>query len=211
MLSKGMYLLTDVDGHQWLYPKGRHGMPPNGLLVVREVCNPETDNKPYNPNVYESSWHGNSAIPWADLTGPQEIDIILPPVIPARSASQVTFDILESSKRAYPPIEFLRYLKHLSRLTGSSITYYHHESGGNGIYEQEFAWTFGNEDKVYVLYGYDYILEYSNEVTKQLPSLVNGIRQSALMVVLRQYGLKLPTHYFAPHTRNFNWNKYRIS
>jgi hypothetical protein len=211
VLSKGLYLLKGSFDHEWPIPRYRHGLPEKGLLVVREVCNPESDNDPFNNNRYEALWHGDAAISWAELDGPLETTIILPPVIPARFQDRVTYNLTESSKRAYPPVKFLRFLKNLSMNSKTPLTYYHHESGAGWSYEQEFAWLFGTEDRVYVSYAYDHILEYSVGGTKQLPATVGGNTRSILMLILHHFGLDLPMTYFAPHTRDFTWNKFKLS
>jgi hypothetical protein len=208
--SKGIYLLKNPIEHEWAYPQSKHELPENGLLVVREVCNPVRDDVPFNPEKYEARWHGDEAISWDDFVGPNNIEVILPSVLPVRLGDKVDF---EFKTRSYPPTPLLRFLKHLNLTTHTAITYYHHETAANRYYEQEFAWVFDEEDKVCVRYGFDRVLQYTlkgNEYLSPIDSRNYGYSR-VLGVVLERYGITLRfLRYFAPHTRDFSWNKYRV-
>lgn len=209
--SKGIYLLTNPIEHDWAYPQSRHELPENGLLVVREVCNPAKDDVPFNPEKYESRWHGDKTISWDNFVGPNDIEVILPSVLPVRLGVKVD---VEFKTRSYPPTPLLRFLKHLNLTTHTAITYYHHETAANHYYEQEFAWVFDEEDKVYVRYGSSQILQHTFSGSEYLPPIDsrNHGYSCVLGVVLARYGITLKfLGYFAPHTRNFDWDKYRLS
>jgi hypothetical protein len=204
-LSRGLYLLKGPLHHNW--PNSnyvRHTFPADGLLVVREVCNPDQCKNPHTDRV-EVDFHRENAISWANIDGPGEIDVILPLELPAQAGDKI---ITMNPTPSYPPKTLLRFLKHINMLTNTVITYYHHETYANWQYEQEFAWVFDTEDRVLVRYGNQYILQYTTSGASRITLDRNA--RSVLWLVLKPYGLVLPSDYFAPHTRDFDWSRYKL-
>ncbi len=208
LFSKGLYLVKTIDEHRWPASENRHELPKGGLLVMREVCDPEMDDNRYNTQ-FEARWHlnvGNPVLPWTDLVGPAYIDVIQPPNLPVLAFGKL---YLDDSPSAYPPVAFLRFLKHLSDTTNAVISFYHHRTGAERAVDQEFAWIFGKGDFVYVRHvsSEGVIVQYSRDGISEKST---AIHDSVLKFTLRHYGLNLPTTYFALHTRRFDWSTYKM-
>ena len=193
LLSNGLFLIKHLDSYQWPHPESYHNIPVNGLLIVRELC---------NPNTHAASWHGENAIYWNNSVRYTDTDVIRPIDI----FSPDEFDISEES---YPQIELLHFLKQVSKATNSTISLYHCAMWAGDI-EEDFAWVFSDEDKVYVLKERNskQIIEYRgsglNVISRVTPE------GNVLQLVLRHHGIELRSRYFAPHTRSFAWEKYKL-
>jgi hypothetical protein len=201
VLSKGLYLVNSLKGHQW-ESKPHHGLPRKGLLVGRELCAPRTE---------EAEWHQrrDSSISWEEITGPTGIDIILPEYLPVSEFGRLYHD---HGQAAYPPIAFLRFLKHLHETTNTTVSFYHHFSAAEQAVQQEFAWVFGEEELVYVRHGERSIHLYSRAQMSTTPYEVTQLAHTGVLVlILKHHRLNLPTGYFALHTRHFDWEKYRLT
>lgn len=194
-LSDGLYLVKDFAGHEWWHDENRHNIPVNGLLIVRELSS-SADQSDEADVVF-----------WDDVACPSNTNIINLPGVPPYG---------------FPPAAFLRFLKWVSDTTDTTITYYHCEMWG-GLVDNEFAWIFDREDKVYVLNTLGYaqdnnpdvkipdlqylksVIEYTETGQKIIPD------ESLLALTLRPYGINLShTGYFALHTRSFDWKRYKL-
>ncbi|MCB9457575.1 MAG: hypothetical protein H6671_16435 [Anaerolineaceae bacterium] len=208
-LSRGLYLLDHLEGHRW--PEGvfakvefPHGLPPNGLLVVREVCAPDS---------IEAEYHGPDALMWDTIIGLSEAKVLRLSHIPLASNGVVYYD----NPRAgiHPPTSFLKYLKDVSTKTDTVISFYHYFSAAEMTTIQELAWVFDEQDSVYVQHvpiAYK-ITQFTATKTSELPrreELADKYGYTVLQRVLRHFGLDLPSRYFAPHTRHFEWEKYKV-
>jgi hypothetical protein len=193
-----MYLVNHLEGHQW--PQApedryslRHGLPAEGLLVVRELCQPGSP---------EFEWQGKNAVGWDKLTGPARLPALQLAHLPSVSNGKVYFDAHWAG--VHPPIPFLKYLKEVSSTTSSTVCFYHHASGAE-------RWVFGEEDCVYSAFdpGYESVSKYTAIGNSQWPG-VGPEGKTVLQLVLNYFGLVLLSRYFAPHTRYFNWQQYKI-
>ena len=134
-----LYLVADLDGYNWFDKRVCHGLPSEGLLVGREICNLES---------YEAKWHGDDAISWDAFVGPDNIEVIQPEIL--LSSEDIHDDLEEAHlKEAQPPAGFLHFLKWVNLTTNSVISFYYCATWG-GDTEQEFAWVFSDEDKVFI-------------------------------------------------------------
>lgn len=192
-MSQGLYLVKDLDDFQWFDPKVRHNLPSDGLLVGREVC---------DLGSYAAEWHGDNAISWNAFVGPETVPVIGPEII----LSSPAMAHLEQThlEEAFPPVEFLRFLKWLNLTSKSVITFYYCATWG-GDTEAEFAWVFIGEDKLYLFRDAETVFEYGEKQTSQI------VQGTVLNLVLSHYGFNLPSHYFALCTRSFGWNQYRVA
>jgi len=199
-----MYWIRDLDGYSWPFGIVPHGLPENGVFVVREVCDPRLQANPGEHEV-QARWHlsqGHRVLSWHSISGPEELSVIEPPALPIYAFGTLHYEANQKS----PPIAFLRYLKNLAQDTRTTVSFYHYNSGAERAVCQEYAWVFGDEEAVYVWHDYHHIMRYSAMGEERLSEPT-----SVLMRVLNQYGLQLKTWYFAPHTRAFNWRKYDVS
>lgn len=193
-LSQGLYKLVKLKEHR---------LPKNGLIVVRELCDPESE---------EGKWHRpKNVISWHDLQGVGKTPIIQPPYLPEYGFGWVRPDL---GKEAYPPLEFLRYLKQLSSTHDATVGYYHHRTGAERAVDQEFAWIFGAEECVYVSHvpnAKHYTVYTSAQEGWLSESAVarKGVSEP-LITIMEHFGIVLKDWYFAPHTRSFAWDKYKV-
>jgi hypothetical protein len=208
-LSRGIYMLNHLDGHRW--PEGHfakvdlpHGLPPNGLLVVREVCAPGSG---------EAEYHGAETISWEGVAGPSEAKVLRLSQIPYASNGTIYYD--NPKWGIHPPVLFLKHLKDVSTKTGTVVSFYHHFSRAEKTTVQELAWVFGEEDYVYVQNIPDFykITRFTATEAAELPrgqNLADKYGYTVLQRVLNHFGLDLPSGYFAPHTRDFAWAQYKV-
>lgn len=191
-VSNGLYLVKNLDSFKWFDPSVRHGLPPGGFLVGREICNPEAS---------AAEWHDDEIIAWHSFAGPEHIRVIEPRGVISREVDKVERAHLNE---VLPPIEFLRFLKSISLNTGSVVGFYSCATWGGAI-EEEFAWVFDKEDKIYRFRDERTILEFGEDGSRKM---MNGM---VLNLLLSHFGLELPSRYFALCTRSFNWEKYKIN
>jgi hypothetical protein len=190
-ISNGLYLVKDLDDYLWFDERVRHGLPPGGLLVGREIC---------DLGSHAEQWHGDEAISWKVFIGPENIEVIQPEIIISFEEDDVQKSYLEET---LPPIEFLRFLKWVSITTGSVVSFYYCFTWG-GDTEEEFAWVFSDEDKVYRFRNYETTFEFQKAGSRE-------IREGAVLnLTLRHHKLDLPSGYFALCSRSFKWSRYRI-
>lgn len=191
-ISNGLYFVQDLDDYVWFDERVRHGLPSRGLLVGREICHPES---------HAASWHGEQAISWNVFRGLDIYEVIQPELV-------ISFE-KDTSERGYleevlPPLPFLRFLKWVNVTTKSIVSFYYGATWG-GDTEEEYAWVFGDEDRVYRFRDYETTFEFHHNGSRE-------IKEGAVLnLTLADHGLLLPSGYFALCTRSFKWDRYRIS
>ncbi len=181
LFKKCIYHVTDLNDFEWYDPKFVHGLPPEGLLVVR------LDN---------SDWCEDPIV-WNELRDFPKYRLKIP------ISSIVEED--ESAER-FPPLNVSRYLMHLSNSTGAVVANYHGFSWG-GPMENEYAFVYSPEETVYV--GVECepeIIRIYKPGDKELRR-----EGDVLIESMKHFSLTLPTGYFALHTGQFNWPKYEIN
>jgi hypothetical protein len=206
MLTNHLYLVNHLEGHQW--PQApedpwsrRHGLPAEGLLVVRELCQPGTP---------EFAWQGTDAVAWDKIESSERLPILRLTHLPTVSNGKIYFD--NQWAGGHPPIAFLKVLKEVSATTRTTVCFYHHASGAERSAGQEIAWLFGAEDCVYVGYypEYEWVSKFTADGASQLPGVGHEEGKTVLQHVLNYFGLELSSRYFASHTRDFDWQQYKI-
>lgn len=194
-LSGSVYRVDDLKSHSWWKPEIIHGVPDGGLLAVRPISNGVKTSHLY-------SWYGEPLISWEDFADFDADDgnLLIPPTILPEA---------EESLETVPPESFLRYLRHLARLHSTAILYYQCFMWG-GDTETEFAFVYSEGDEI--LYSFTGLegekakLEIRRNSTA--PEKTCG---DVLVHALAHIGTKLPSSYFAPHTRSFPWERHRVS
>ncbi|NBD35058.1 MAG: hypothetical protein GVY30_03550 [Chloroflexi bacterium] len=205
LLSRGAYRVDDLAGHEWPDPEYEHGLPPEGLLVIRELCGSPVDIPDQRS---EKRWHTarNPIIPWEKLAGPPTIPVIHPPHLPVKSFGNLHLD---ARPDAYPPAPFLRFLKDLSLQTETRLIYYHHFSGAEMAAQQQFAWIFGPEERVYVAHQNLRVYTPDGQVRERPRGFLLELTMAHLGLSLTKY-FGPYTPYFALHTRRFAWDQYKL-
>ncbi len=190
-VSDGLYVVENIDDFKWFDVSISHRLPPGGFLIGREICNLEA---------YAANWHNNETISWEVFVGPDDIKVIEPSVIISSEADESE---LAHLNEALPPIEFLRFLKSVNLDTDSVVGYYYCAMWA-GMIEEEFAWVFDKEDRVYRFKDEETISEFREDGSKKM---MDGM---VLNRLLSHFGLELPSGFFALCTRGFNWERHKI-
>lgn len=192
VISKGMYWVRDLTNYPWHDSRVKHELPPNGLLVVRPICDPSSH--------YAESYK-HHIISWFAMQGNDAIELMISPNLLQR-------DNPDYDLEAYPPQTFLKYLKQRSLQHKCTLAFYHCSMWG-GSTDIEFAWVFniGNE------------VAYSGVDFRANPNVIREYRQSGekierkgdvLMDTLSHFSINLPTPFFALHTRGFPWESAKV-
>jgi hypothetical protein len=163
-------------------------LPDRGLLVIKEIgSGTEQEGEPpkhwwYAPDEWLS---------WSALQGPRDQDVIDPS------------NIQELAEVERPPLAFLRYLRALHVSCNSPVTYYASFMWGGDV-ESEYAWVFAEHEVVYCDAPAGAVEVDADGNRHRLTD--RGVLESALA----HHGLDLPTAYFPPHTRKFDWDTRRL-
>jgi hypothetical protein len=194
VMSKSIYWVRDLSGHQWFDPKKQHDLPSGGLLVIRPVGDPDG---------HYTFWYEDeeSIVSWPAFEEADDTEIAILP-------SQVHEDNPDFNLIDYPPASFLKWLKQLSIITKTTTAYYHCEMWGGDI-EIEHSWVFTPDEIVYLFVPSD---ENSVKLMEYHPGKPRKVKTGNVLVeTLKHFGLNLPTPYFALHTRSFPWHKYKYN
>ncbi len=193
VMSKGVYWVRNLTDYPWHDSKVKHGLPSNGLLVVRPVGDPSS---------HYAEWYKNQIISWFDIHESETIELsILPNLIQQ--------DNPDYNLEAYPPQAFLKYMKQLSIYNKTTLAFYHCSMWG-GDTDIEFAWVFKNGDEV----------AYSGMEFRDFPNTIKEYRQNGEIIerkgyvltdMLSNFSVNLPTPFFALHTSNFQWESFKIT
>ncbi|WP_295641810.1 hypothetical protein [uncultured Methylibium sp.] len=177
-LADSSYVVRELAENSWDRPDQEHGLPSEGLLVVRPVCGKSS---------YGAKWHDSAFVDWSTLIG-TEVQ-----VSSNRDVDQVIAEYLD--EESTPPLPFRAFLSQLSHSLEQSVVYYACAMWGGDI-------------------DYEYSLIYSpNELIATTRPTLPPERPGegdALQVGLLALGLRLPTPFFALHTRSFPWGEHRL-
>ena len=210
MLSEGLFYLHGV------YPpdietKYKTVLPTNGLIVIREVCDPSQLESEHDESKVHQINH-EPILSWWKLKGPANLPVITPSAIPTLAFGKIH---LNNKNNPLPPIEFLQFLKQLSVNQKVSVVFYHHYSAyEDELANSEYAWIFGKEDTVLIRHATEpyNIVQYASGIE---PKIINsdrtGYSQPILLIVMKT--LEVSLHRFddrRPYFYNFRWNDYRV-
>jgi hypothetical protein len=209
-LTEGLFHLHGV------YPsdvetKYKTTFPTNGLIVMREVCDPsQLDREDDEAKVHQRSQ--DPILPWLKLKGPTNLEVIMPSPIPTLAFGKINFN---DRHNPHPPREFLQYLKQLSLTHNVCVAFYHHYSAyEDELANSEYAWIFGKEETVLIRHANE-PYNTSQYTLDAEPKIINsdriGYGQPILKFVMNKLGVSL--HRFddrRPYFYNFSWNNYRV-
>lgn len=119
VLSNGLFHLRQ-SSTDYIHPDYRSKFSENGMVVVREVCDPNFDENDH----CEASTHrklNEPVVSWWELKGPKDTEVIFPIPIPTIGFGRI---IINDKYNPPPPVEFLRFLKNLSVLYEIRVAYY---------------------------------------------------------------------------------------
>jgi hypothetical protein len=209
ILSGGLFYLHGV------YPpdietKYKTVFPKNGLVVLREVCDPSQLQSDHDEAKVHQHKH-EPILSWWNMKGPTNLEVLTPSAIPTLAFGKI---YISDQHNPHPPREFLQYLKHLSLTQKVSVAFYHHYSAyEDELANSEYAWIFGKKDIVLIRHvGEPYnTVQFAVGVE---PATINsdraGYSQPILKFVMNKLGASL--HRFddrRPYFYNFQWDAYR--
>lgn len=184
-----MYHVKSLEKRDWWKPDIKHGLPPGGLLAIQPVG-------PSEGHAFES-WYQEPFFNWTQV--PQT-------TTRTDGLSSNLLDPTGEEQSRHVPAKFLDYLAHQSRRRNVPIFYYHCSTWGGDV-EEEFAWVFDSGKEIV----------YEHVPGKAQPRVAKHIHGQPMITAdgdvlrsaLSHIGLQLPTSYFAPHTRSFDWASHR--
>jgi hypothetical protein len=167
-------------------------LPPEGLLVLRPVCDASDD--------AAVDWYHEPLLDWASFPGPADH--------PFEADRARVAEATDSAIEALPPTNMLSYLWRIAQRTQVSLLVYSCFMWGGNV-ESEQAWIVGASNLAIV-----------NRVQGDSPNQVVIVQRAApvriaegdvLSLALEHLGIVLPTPHFLPHTRTFPWQDYRFT
>ena len=176
-LADFAYHLKSLDDFSWYLPEYRHGLPAEGLLVVRPVCNAQS---------HGGRWYDEPVLDTALFRAPEDAQALLNPQIP----ELLSVDLHES---ALPTKPLRSQLAVLARQLNEPVVYYSCSMWGGDI-DHEFC----------LLYE-----PHESLLMTDVSERGHGAKR-ALVQGLQKLGLALPTPFFAPHTRSFDWAAHKL-
>jgi hypothetical protein len=198
-------VLLDPDGPKEVPRTIRRGpkLPPGGLIVARELCDPAT---------HAAEWFGQDAVSWLPLAaaGPANGE-------PAWSAEgdPATWE------SAAPPASALRAFQDVARSTRTVVSYFTCFMWG-GDTELAAAWVWDGERDRTTFYRARLAADADGVERPQFYTDVIGavamegdvrrdiVGGDVLTLALIHHGLMLRDGYFELHTRGFPWEQYRM-
>jgi hypothetical protein len=206
-LSAGLFHLNNwpSSGTRDISP---NGLPKDGLIVIREVCDPTKSKDGHDEaDVHESD--NSPVLSWRELQGPPEVQVMPPPPIPTLAFGTIYYNYETNPP---PPMEFLRFLKHLSTNQDAIIAFYHHYTAyEDRIADSEYAWVFGKQDLVYIRHSAEpyKTIRYSLGESQVIHAMPTN-DQPILHAVMQEFGVVLGPASQRPYFRYLDWNKYQV-
>jgi hypothetical protein len=177
-----------VKGHlpDAMTPGAAVELPSRGLVVLRELCEPES---------HEWEWHRGNALPW-DLGAPAPS--LVPPVAFAmEGAATVLPEHVE-----LPPAALVDWLRAIALECGQAVAYYHHATWG-GTTEEEYAIVLGANTWFYAHREDEAVVRVRDGKHEEVPDV------TVLQACLADVGVRVPTAYFPLHRVPFPWALHR--
>jgi hypothetical protein len=207
LLSGGLFYLN-----QWPSSStsdiAPNGFPKDGLIVIREVCDPSKSNDSHDEaQVHESD--GAPILSWWELQGPQDAQVIPPPPIPTLAFGTIYYNY---ETNPAPPLKFLRFLKYLSTTHETLIVFYHHYTAyEDRLADSEYAWVFDKQDSVYIRHVAEpyKTIQYTNGES-QVIHTKRTHDQPILHAVMQRFGVTLSAPSQRPYFSFLDWDKYKV-
>ncbi|HEY2516685.1 MAG TPA: hypothetical protein VGI39_37705 [Polyangiaceae bacterium] len=183
-----LFLLQGTLPTSWEQGGAELELAPGGLAVVKEIGPPASDE---TPAAESHEWYSpGERLSWDSLRGSREVAVMAPSIE----------ELMECDR---PPRRFLQFLAELRARCEQPVTYYLGRTWG-GDMEGEAAWVFADRQVLYCHRTPDEVVVVDGDGRR----LARG---DVLRLALANHGLHLPTGYFAPHTRGFDWATRRLS
>lgn len=179
-LAPFLYHVPGVKDFPWFKPEFAHGLGLHGLAVVRPVAQPDSS---------AAQWYQEPVLDWAAFGG----DPRPCPGLPEGYAEQV------------PPEGFLRFCEDFSRKLAEPLIFHSCFCWGGDV-EFDAAWVFTPARRLYRRHEQ----QAETVVVQDASGREELLAGDTLRRALAHLDVALPTSFFAPHTRGFPWDKYRL-
>lgn len=189
LLAPFAYLLENPSEERGL--RYVDGLPPEGLVVVRPVGDPNDQGA--------ADWYSQPMLDWALVPGP-------PDTLFEADRARVA-EATDGAVESFPPAALLSYLGRLARRTRSPLVVYSCVMWGGAV-ESEQAWIVGTSQLAIVNRAPD---EPGQVVIVERTAPIRIVEGDVLSRALAHLGAVLPTPHFLPHTRSFPWKQYRLA
>lgn len=189
MLAPFAYRLHGPLEHAWHRPEVAHGLPETGLIVVRPVCALDED----------TEWYGEPVLDWGSLRA-----TATSPFDPAAVAQACGVN-----GAFLPPQNFLSFLQTLATRVDATLLFYSCSMWG-GDTESEYAFVFGRSPSAIVALPQDRDEDGCPRVMVLEGAQQTPTTHGVLSIAFSALDFQIPTPFFAPHTRGFPWQKYRL-
>lgn len=133
-LVRFSYHLQSLDDVDWYMPEHRHGLPTEGLLIIRPACNAESRGS--------RNWYDEPVLDTSQLTAPQDAQSLLNPQVPECLRADV-----ETS--ALPTQAWRNYLATLALQLNEPVVYYSCSMWGGDI-EHEYSLIYAPEESIVI-------------------------------------------------------------
>src|SRR5690348_13167203 len=104
ILSEGLFHLHGIYPPD-IYTKYKTVFPTNGLIVIREVCDPSQLQSDHDEAKVHQINH-EPILSWWELKGPTNLEVIMPFVIPTLTFGKI---YINDKHNPHPPREFLQF------------------------------------------------------------------------------------------------------
>lgn len=163
--------------------------PEGGLLVIRPVCDPDTDC---------AEWHSSEVLSWHALAGQAHTPVLAPESLGGHVDSDLRDEL--------PPDDFFRYLKELSIAHKADLVYFYCYMWG-GDTEIEYASFFGRREEVSFVVKSGVL----SQVARNDPNnALRVVELDLLSDALSYLGAPLASPFCILHTRSFPWESFRL-
>ena len=172
--------LRSMEGVNWYAPEHQHGLPEGGLLVIRPVCAAQAQG---------AQWHDDPILDTCTLPplpdSPDVADLLL-----ADIATPLADQLNEAS---IPDMALRTTLAALARQLNEPVVYYACGMWGGDL-DFEYCLCYEPQESL-----------FARDVSER-----GHGTERALDIALIKLGLTLPSAFFAPHTRSFDWAAHRL-
>lgn len=182
---EAVHVIRSLESHGFHDEAVRHGLPSEGLLVVRPIGEPAD----------LEGWYDEPVVPWLSPPNWEPGKLCIAPSALSKFAGGIG---------NLPPDTFLRALSGLAARHQTTVAYGYFSMWG-GTNELEYAWIFDEEETVLVNSRPENV-----HVRLRDGSPACEENEDLVMALCSYLGMPLPTPYFAPHTRSFSWTDHRI-
>jgi len=188
-----VYHVTNPIRFAWHRPEAAHSVPDDGLVFIRAIC---------DPAAHIADWHEDDEILRFDrfLNVPGSDVSLKPDAVVSRRPKLEGWDL--------PSEQVLRVAKRLAVDSKSTVAYYYCFCWGGDV-EVEYSWVFGDSERVLIRQSVNDTVALNRLVEIDLAD-ERERDEDVLVRTLSAVGCDLPTPFFAPHTRSWEWQNFRV-